>query len=184
MMGAREIINAMSATAAVPAPTHIKISGAMATMGTVCNKIVYGYSIRRTQRDCAKKSATITPTTMLAARPAPDSTAVIDNADSNDGKRATTARATAQGEGSMYCGIWKIHKMSCHNTSSAAKTPSALTSVVNRCLIVLAPPAARAIPARRAPQTPACRAMPPCAATANQLEAQREYGQDSTPARR
>src|SRR6266853_6433011 len=101
MIGAREIINEMSATAAVPAPTHIKISGAMATMGTVCNKIVYGYSIRRTHRDCAKKSATITPTTMLAARPAPDSTAVIAVADSNDGNRVCTAFATAHGEGSM-----------------------------------------------------------------------------------
>ena len=40
MIGASEMMNAISVTAAVPAPTHIRISGAMATIGTVCSSSV------------------------------------------------------------------------------------------------------------------------------------------------
>ena len=40
MIGASEMMNATSVTEAVPAPTHIRISGAIATIGTVCSSIV------------------------------------------------------------------------------------------------------------------------------------------------
>ena len=45
---------------------------------------------------------------------------------SKDGKRATTAVATAQGEGSMNGGTWNTHRTICHKTSSAAKTASGI----------------------------------------------------------
>ncbi len=57
-------------TEKMPAPTQMMMSGAMATMGTVCSRIVYGKKSWRSQRHCAKTMAMPTPTTMLASEPA------------------------------------------------------------------------------------------------------------------
>src|ERR1700733_15102081 len=130
MIGASEMMNAISVTEKIPAPIHIKIRGAMATIGTVCSNNVQGYNILRTQRDCANSSATPTPTTTLNSIPPMASSAVMANESSSDGKRAATALATAHGEGNMYGGTRKIHRMSCQISSSAAKTPNAFAATV------------------------------------------------------
>jgi hypothetical protein len=40
MMGARQMMNVTIVTAKIPAPTQLMINGAIATMGTVCSRIV------------------------------------------------------------------------------------------------------------------------------------------------
>src|SRR6202034_282051 len=97
-----------------------------------------------TQRDCRETSAISTPTMMLAIRPPSDSSAVIASDVSSDGNRATTALATAHGDGSMNGCTWKIHKMSCQMSSSAPKTATAFAAAMRRFLI-----SARQRPAQR-----------------------------------
>src|SRR5580704_13105782 len=72
---------------------------------------------------------------MLAIRPPSDSSAVIASDVSSDGNRATTAFATAQGDGSMNGCTWKIHKMTCQMTSSAPKTARAFAAAIRRFLM-------------------------------------------------
>src|ERR1700680_1100432 len=78
---------------------------------------------------------------MLATSPPADSSAVMVSAFNKEGKRARTATNTAQGAGSIKGGTRNTHKISCHNTTSAAKTASALSAVMARCFIVEASPA-------------------------------------------
>jgi len=42
MIGARLMINVTIVTETIPAPAQLIIRGAIATMGTVCSRIVYG----------------------------------------------------------------------------------------------------------------------------------------------
>src|SRR5579863_8916020 len=69
---------------------------------------------------------------MLAMSPPADSSAVMARAFSNEGKRAAKASTTAQGEGNMSAGTWKIHRISSHRATSAANTANAFNAVMRR----------------------------------------------------
>src|ERR1700740_322348 len=84
--------------------------------------------MRRSQRDCAKRSATAMPATTLAASPPPASSAVMDSALRSSEKRETTAFATARGGGNMYGATWKIQMTACHKANRAAKTATAFAT--------------------------------------------------------